>query len=191
MALPPSPRRLERLLIIEDNPRLRSALSRSLAMRARDVQAVAKVSEALELLHGYQPELIILDFSLPDGDAFDVLRAVIELQPAPSVVAISGIAKPLDAFQLALLGVRAFVPKPLDEARLQAAIDRALERGPDLTPHLRAAVGHRGLHEVEQEVRAAMVSEAMARAHGSRNRAARLLSISRQLLQHVLRRTRP
>jgi len=39
-------------------------------------------------------------------------------------------------------------------------------------------------------VREAMVSEALARSSGSRNAAARLLAVSRQFLQHVLKKNR-
>jgi two-component system, response regulator RegA len=48
-------------------------------------------------------------------------------------------------------------------------------------------VGRVPLHELEAEVRHAMLGEAIARAEGSRRGAARLLSVSRQLMQHMLR----
>ncbi|WP_437764056.1 helix-turn-helix domain-containing protein [Sorangium sp. So ce764] len=42
--------------------------------------------------------------------------------------------------------------------------------------------------QVEEQVRTILVDEALARAGGSRRKAAQLLNISRQLLQHSLRR---
>ncbi|MBK7861855.1 MAG: hypothetical protein IPJ65_25220 [Archangiaceae bacterium] len=63
-----------------------------------------------------------------------------------------------------------------------------LERPPDLTPHLRAAVGHLPLHQLEEQVRQTMVGEALGATQGSRSGAAKLLRISRQLLQHILKR---
>ncbi len=59
---------------------------------------------------------------------------------------------------------------------------------PDLTPLLRAVVGRKSVHQVEEQVRATMVAEALARANGNLSSAARMLSISRQLLQHILKR---
>jgi DNA-binding NtrC family response regulator len=73
---------------------------------------------------------------------------------------------------------------------LSAAIHDALEVAPDLRPALKQLVGHKPLAEVETEVRAVMLEEALSRTGGSRRGAARLLSMSRQLVQYVLRSTR-
>jgi DNA-binding NtrC family response regulator len=83
--------------------------------------------------------------------------------------------------------VRAYLAKPLRLDRLQAVIRTALEAAPDLLPVLRQTVGHKRLADVQSEVRAVMLDEALARSRGSRRGAARLLSMSRQLLQYLLR----
>ena len=179
---------LERLLVIEDNEALRRTLALALAGRASEVRTAATVAEAEPLIREWHPNAVVLDVALPDGDAFDVLRIVADTQPMPVLVAMSGMAGPCDTFRLAQMGVRAFVPKPIEPQALERALDLALATAPDLTPLVRAAVGHVGVQAVEEQVRATMVSEALARAHGSRNRAAGLLSISRQLLQHILKK---
>jgi two-component system, response regulator RegA len=180
--------RLERLLIVEDHEPLRRALTARLSERAAEVRGAASVREAEGCLRGWRPDAIVLDFALPDGDAFDVLRAVAELDTLPLLVVMSGVARPDQSFRLAQLGVRAFVAKPIEVAHLDLAFEVALREVPDLRPLLRAAVGHRSVHEVEEQVRATMVAEALARARGSRTSAARMLAISRQLLQHILKR---
>ena len=75
----------------------------------------------------------------------------------------------------------------VDAETLLEAIRAVLEKPPRLTPRLRAAVGIVGLKEVEALARRTMVEEALARESGSRRGAARLLRISRQLLQHAIR----
>jgi two-component system response regulator RegA len=179
---------LERLLVIEDNAALRRTLALALAERAAEIRSAASVGEAEPLVRAWHPDAVVLDFALPDGNAFDVLRVIAETEPMPALVAISGMAGPQESFRLAQLGVRAFVPKPLDLESLERAFDDALNTAPDLAPFVRAAVGHVGVREVEEQVRATMVSEALARSHGSRNRAARMLEVSRQLLQHILKK---
>lgn len=186
-----APRRIpERLLVVEDNERLRAMLTQVLAGRAAEVRGVASVAEAAALIRTWRPDAMVLDFQLPDGDGLDVLRLIADSGPLPAVVAISGAAEPGETFRLAQLGVRAFVPKPIQAEALQRALGVALDTAPDVVPIVRAAVGHAGIREVESLVRATMVSEALARVRGSRKAAARLLAASRQFLQHVLKKNR-
>jgi two-component system response regulator RegA len=179
---------LERLLVIEDNDALRRTLVSALAERASEIRSAASVAEAEPLVRAWHPDGVVLDFALPDGDGFDVLRVIAEIEPMPVLVAISGMAGPRESFRLAQLGVRAFVPKPIDPESLERAFDDALQTAPDLTPLVRTAVGHQGVRELEAQVRATMVSEALARSHGNRKRAARILAVSRQVLQHILKK---
>jgi two-component system response regulator RegA len=185
-----STRILERLLVIEDNEALRATLVKVSSGRASEVRGVGTVAEAEALIRVWVPNALVLDFLLPDGTGFDVLRVAADGKPMPAVVAISGIADPDQSFQLAQMGVRAFVSKPIELERLERALDTAINTAPDVVPFVRAIVGHLGVHEVEETVRATMVSEAMAHARGSRHCAARLLSISRQLLQYILKKDR-
>jgi DNA-binding NtrC family response regulator len=100
---------------------------------------------------------------------------------------MSGKASAEEAFQLARLGVRAYLHKPLDLATLHQALEEALAQPPELETHLRSAVGKIAIKDAERLVRSTMVDEAMARSAGNRRGAARLLDISRELLQHILR----
>ena len=132
--------------------------------------------------------LLLLDFELPDGNAFDVLARIRAAGPSPVLIAMSGAAGAEESFALAQRGVRAYLEKPVNLATLERVVDRALATPPDLDPHLRSTVGHRPVREVEEMVRQTMVEEALERSAGSRRGAARLLSISRQLLQHIIKR---
>ncbi len=180
-------RRLK-VAVVEDDVELRAALAAALASSADEFRGCGTVREGLALLADWSPDVVLLDLTLPDGSAFDVLAAIRRRKPTPLVVAISGTATPPDAFRLAEAGVRAFLQKPFTMAELRAALERALAEPPDLAPPLRSTVGRHGLREVESEVREELVREALARSGGSRRAAARLLGISRQLLQHILRR---
>lgn len=176
-----------RTLVVEDNVALLRTLERALTALGRSVRSCSTVAEARRTLGEWRPTMLILDVELPDGDAFDVLRAAAELPAAPVVIAMSGVASPSESFRLAQLGVRSYLVKPLRLEALEQAIDEALGAPPDVTPHLRAQVGHVPVRELERHVRRTMVEEALARAGGSRRGAARLLQVSRQLLQHMLR----
>jgi len=181
-------RRVNWALVVEDDVRLASALGSFLAPRAARVQVATTRHEAQRLVREGRIEAALLDLALPDGSGSDLLDVLWAQPVMPHVIVISGSAAPDTAFLLAQRGVRSFVPKPLALERLERAWDEALGAAPDLRPWLRASVGRVDLRTMEDAVRRSMTDEALALARNSRRRASSMLGISRQLLQHILRR---
>lgn len=183
-------KRDRRALIVEDDELLGLTLVDALERRGLCARHCKSLAEARATLGRANPafnvELLVIDVLLPDGTGLDLLREVALSGPHPRVIAISGAARPEQSFELAQLGVERFVPKPLALDAFERALEHVLTEPPDLRPSLRCMVGKRPIAEIEREVRATLVTEAVARA-GSVSGAARLLSISRQLLQHILR----
>jgi two-component system, response regulator RegA len=188
MAPSGKPPRSPTCLVVDDDERLRSVISEALASRGFLVRQAGSVKDALSALRASSPDLLVLDVALPDGRALDVLALVAELAPTPRVVAVSGAAGPEESFALAERGVRAYLKKPFNLREFERAVERALNEAPDLGPHLKSVVGLTAIRNVEQSVRTTMVQEALARTKGNRRAAARALQISRELLQHILRK---
>ncbi len=184
-------REVGRVLIVEDDEALRQTLERALRERFENVSTAASVAAALEAIETAPPDLLLMDVELPDGSAVDVMRAAVKGDAMPLAVAMSGNATPTQSFELAQLGVRTYLAKPLTLSALERAIDEVLSQPPELGPHVRAAVGQKPIHEVESEVRDTMLREALGQSGGNRRGAARLLQVSRQLIQHMLRRQDP
>lgn len=176
-------------LVVEDNAALRLTLCSVLAqLLDGPVRGADGLSSCTAVLHTFHPDLVVLDVELGDGDAFDALTLLSQLPVAPRVVVVSGVAGPDEAFRLAQLGVRRYVQKPINLDSLEETIRSTLQEPPDLTPHLRVSVGIVPLQHLEEQVRQTMLEEALARSGGNRRGAARLLQVSRQLLQHMLRK---
>lgn len=176
-------------LVIDDCKPLARELCEYIAEFAASVQACETLAQARSAMRERAPDLVMLDFSLPDGTALDVIGELNALRPQPLVIGISGTAQPEQAFHLAQRGVRAFVSKPFDRDAIQRAIEVARSAPTDIAPHVRSLVGHEPVKRVEELVRSTMLDEALARSAGNRRSAARLLHVSRQALQHMLRRT--
>lgn len=179
---------LRDVLIVEDDAPLRAELIAWFHARKMAARGCATVREALACLARRSPAILLVDVRLPDGSALELLRAVRSRTPTPLTLAMSGVATPGEAFALANLGVRAFLPKPFDARVLANTLQTAQQTPPETLPHIRTAVGHVGLKEMESQVRQAMVGEALSHCGGNRRAAARLLRVSRQFLQHVLRK---
>ena len=182
-----------RALIVEDDAALGRTLQAAMQQRGIDARVCGSIGAAkLELLQPaahWIADLLLTDVMLPDGSAHDLLHAMRAQAPRPFVIAISGQVLPEQCFELAQLGVQRFLPKPIDLATLEATLQRAGAQVPDLEVHLKQLVGKASLHDIESRARLTLVQEAMAKA-GSVRAAARLLAISRQLLQHILRDSR-
>jgi DNA-binding NtrC family response regulator len=186
-----SPGKAWRVLAVDDDEALLRTLASIESDRLAGLRCCADVGSAIALLGAWTPDVVLLDFTLPDGSAYDVLAAISALPAAPQVVIMTGTAGPPDSFRLAQLGVGAFLSKPFTRDELLRALEQAVEASVDLRPYLRSLVGKRPVREVEGEVRTTMLSEALAQTSGNRRRAARLLDVSRQLLQHMIRRRQP
>lgn len=70
---------------------------------------------------------------MPFGAGLQVFRVMSAAQPLrmpsrPLVIAISGRASAVEAFELAKAGVHAFLPKPFSKAELAHCVRRALDQ---------------------------------------------------------------
>jgi DNA-binding NtrC family response regulator len=173
------------VLVLEDDPALCDAIARIAGRWGDEVLQAHTVAAALELLER-DPLLLIVDVRLPDGNAIEVVEAAARRRPAPAMVAVSGEASPEESFRLAQAGVRAYLAKPMSADELSAQIERALRLAPPLEPLVVASVGVRSMRDLKDDVRRAMVDQAIALAEGNRSEAARLLDVSRQAVQQII-----
>ena len=179
-------RRLRSALVVDDDPALRVGIATFLRTQGLRVATAASASEAIAQLRG-KPDLVVLDVRLPDGDAFTVLEHARQLAPAPIRIALSGEASPEDAFRLSKYGVRSFLQKPASLDEIWDAVQAAAEEPPDLAPHVQQTVGHLSLRELTTQVRDEAIKQALASARGNRTGAARILKVTRQAVQQMLR----
>lgn len=183
----PSP---TRILLVEDELDCRKVLER--AIRRWDgveVQGVATAAGALALLEEWRPDVLLLDLHLGEGGSgIAVAERASSMDPAPAIIVLSGMADRTETFRLAQLGAHAYLEKPFRPQELRAAVTEALEQPPNLEPLLRATVGKRTLREVVEQARAVMTKQAVARTDGNRTSAARILEVTRQNVQAILRK---
>lgn len=179
-----------RVLIVEDNAPLRSAIARRIRAWGSQPLEAGNAREAHALLSA-SPDLIVVDLHLPDGLAFGVIEAASQLWPKPVCVGISGRASPEQAFRLAQLGVRSFIEKPFSLEQLEQAVESAYRDAPRLELLIAACVGRVPLRELQDRLRDVMMHQALALSKGSRSETARLLAVSRQAIQQMLRRRTP
>lgn len=179
-------RSVRRALVLEDDRPLCAAIARLVRSWGAEVWEAHSAAEARVLLER-QPDLLIADVRLPDETSFGVVAEAARRRPSPVVVAMSGQASPEEAFQLGQLGVRAYLAKPISVESLTREVETALRQPAGLEPLIAACVGNTALRKLQDDVRRVMIDQALALSDGSRSGAARLLCVSRQAVQQVMR----
>jgi DNA-binding response OmpR family regulator len=117
-----------RLLVVEDDPELRMALSRGLGEEGFEVQAVGDAASAMALVDEV-PDGLVIDVGLPDADGRDLCHALRARGVAAPVLFLTARDAVTDRLSGFSAGGDDYVTKPFhfDEvvARLRALLKRA------------------------------------------------------------------
>lgn len=112
-----------RTIVVEDEPVSRDRMKRLLAEHKDQVVVVAEADSgptAVELIREYEPDLVLLDVSLPGLDGFEVLAA---LTSRPAIVFTTGHDE--HAVRAFRASATDYLLKPIVPSELAAAIDKA------------------------------------------------------------------
>ena len=113
-----------RILIVDDEPHVAELIARSLAREGHAPSVAHSGDEALQLIHGGEPDALFLDISMPGMNGLDVLAEVRRRRPALPVVVITGHATPDQVDQVKRMGAVDVIEKPAPLAHYQLALDR-------------------------------------------------------------------
>ena len=118
----------QRILIVDDDDRLREYLRVNLEMEGYEVREAASADEGLEALDEEPPDLILLDVMMPRVDGWEMLRRVRERHglDAIPVVMFSGKVDEHEQAAAEERGAQAFIGKPFDPQQLIASTKQLL-----------------------------------------------------------------
>ena len=121
-------RPVPQLLLVEDDPGIRSALARALTDRGHGVRTEATGMAGLQAAVDDRPDLVVLDLGLPDVDGCVLLSMLRAVSDVPVIVATARddereTVRALDA------GADDYVVKPFAAEHLDARIRAVLRRG--------------------------------------------------------------
>lgn len=115
-----------RVLVVDDEADAREWIGRVLADAGADVRTAASAAEALRCLRAFRPQVLLSDIGMPGRDGYAFLADVRAL-PDPEVagvpsIALTAFARAEDRGRALEAGYQLHLGKPVDEARLVAAV---------------------------------------------------------------------
>lgn len=114
-----------RVLLVEDDVRVASALSSALRRRGH---AVIQATTAAEAVDAGPVDLVLLDLNLPDRDGLEVCRQIRRQNEHVAIIAVTARAEERDRVTGLRTGADDYVVKPFSMAELQARIEAVMRR---------------------------------------------------------------
>ena len=114
------------VLVVDDEALIRFTLRTRLEREGCLVVEADSVQAARQRLAD-PPDLVLLDFKLPDGDGLTLLREIRERDPEAVVILMTGFSSLENAVQAIKLGAYDYVNKPFDVDEFMLRVAKALE----------------------------------------------------------------
>ena len=116
---------MARILIVDDEPLVRSMLRQVLERAGYDVTEAGNGEEAIKLYRDRPADVIVIDIIMPDKEGIETIRELRRDDPDVKTIAISGGGRggALDYLAMAAkLGANHTLPKPVERQELLDAI---------------------------------------------------------------------
>ena len=121
------PARAPTILIVDDEPQIRTLLKATLGRAGYSVVEAANAREALSAKAIDKPDLILLDLGLPDRDGLELVQ-ILRADPRPALIVISARDQTEQKVAALDLGADDYVTKPFDTEELLARVRASLRQ---------------------------------------------------------------
>ncbi len=122
-----------KILIIEDEAAISETIKSFFETEGYDVKVAADGSEGINFFKMYDPDITVLDITLPKKDGWQVCREIRESSQKP-IIMISTKGEVFDKVLGLELGADDYMVKPIDNKELSARIKAVLRRCRTNTP---------------------------------------------------------
>ncbi|RDH82342.1 MAG: two-component system response regulator [endosymbiont of Galathealinum brachiosum] len=119
---------MSKILIVEDNEMNRDMLTRRLERKGFETEIAINGEEALSQTKEYNPDIILMDMSLPVMDGWEATRHLKQQEETKNIpiVGLSAHAREVDVIRGKDAGCDAYETKPVDLERLINTIEKLL-----------------------------------------------------------------
>lgn len=116
------------VLIVDDDDSFASALKRIVEELGHTCERAGDGQEGLVKFHGWDFDVVIVDLKMPRMNGAEFIREARRIDKNVAVMVITGFADLNSAVETLNLGAYDYLEKPVAVERLEAALDRGMER---------------------------------------------------------------
>jgi len=120
--------RKQRVLIIDDDPKLLGGVRRLVESNGHEVETAGSAEDGLDRALEFSPDLVITDLNLPGKSGMDLLEQLRDADLETTVIVLTGHGTIDSAIQATRQGVYDHLLKPVRPPELETVIRKALER---------------------------------------------------------------
>ncbi|MCJ8157365.1 nitrogen regulation protein NR(I) [Sphingomonas sp. LaA6.9] len=115
-----------RILVVDDDAAIRTVLAEALRSEGHTIALAASIAEMEGKIGSFDPELLITDVILPDGNGLDQISSVLQRRPDLPVIVLSAQNTLATAVRATEQGAFEYLPKPFDLDELCRAVGDGL-----------------------------------------------------------------
>ncbi len=119
---------LNKILIIDDEEKLRQLLKRIISLEGFDVSESGSLKEAVKLLDKESSDVVLCDVKLPDGNGVDFVKESKIRYPATEFILLTAYGNIADGVQAMRNGAFDYITKGDDNDKIIPLLHRALEK---------------------------------------------------------------
>jgi two-component system, response regulator RegA len=169
-----------KLLVVDDDDRLRERLLRAFEARGLDVRAASCAEDALAIAQGDAPSHAVIDLRMPGRSGLELLDELRAVHPALRAVVLTGYGSIATAIASVRSGAVDYLAKPADADQILAALGIGAAAEPSTTSP--GPIETPSLERVEWE----HIQRVLSDCGGNISRAATVLGLHRRTLQRKL-----
>ncbi|MEP7108985.1 MAG: sigma-54 dependent transcriptional regulator [Ferruginibacter sp.] len=119
---------LNKVLVIDDEEKLRSLLSRIIRLEGFTVLEAGTIKSGMKLLEKERVDVVLCDVKLPDGNGVDFVAAIKTQYPAVEIILLTAYGNIGDGVQAIKSGAFDYITKGDDNNKIIPLLNRAIEK---------------------------------------------------------------
>lgn len=117
---------MAKILIVDDAEFLRVRISKMLLGEGYEIFEADNGAKAVNLYKSTQPDLVLMDITMPEMDGLTALKEIRTFDPKARVIMLTALGQESVVLEAIKSGARDFVVKPFERDRVLSAISKLL-----------------------------------------------------------------